>query len=230
MGAGAEGAGGGGGGGGTYSAAVLADSPALYWRLNDPSGTTATDSSGNARTGTYGAGVTLGVAGATTDGDTAVTLNASSTGRITSAYNPFAASFTVEGWANQAATATTQALFGGVGTTTCYLERTNTTNGLLFDPNSTDTTGRVSWTTWPVAGGWVHWALTYDSTTFAAELFINGVSSGALTTQAMAAAPGNFVVGGFAAASNPFNGTVDEIAIYTGILSSARIAAHYAAR
>lgn len=36
-----------------YSASVLADAPAGYWRLDESSGTTAADASGNAVTGTY---------------------------------------------------------------------------------------------------------------------------------------------------------------------------------
>ena len=42
-----------------YATEVLADSPAVYWRLDETSGTTATDASGNANHGTYGSGVTL---------------------------------------------------------------------------------------------------------------------------------------------------------------------------
>lgn len=44
----------------SYSAEVMADSPSGYWRLADASGTTITDSSGNAHHGTYSGGYTLG--------------------------------------------------------------------------------------------------------------------------------------------------------------------------
>lgn len=37
----------------SYDTEVAADSPAIYWKLQDTSGTTATDSSGNSRPGTY---------------------------------------------------------------------------------------------------------------------------------------------------------------------------------
>lgn len=49
----------------TVSQAILALSPLGYWKLDEPSGTTATDSSGNGRNGTYtGSGYTLqGAAG-----------------------------------------------------------------------------------------------------------------------------------------------------------------------
>lgn len=52
----------GGGGGGGYSAEVLADSPLVYWRLGESSGTTATDASGNGRSGTYTTPLTLSAA------------------------------------------------------------------------------------------------------------------------------------------------------------------------
>ena len=37
----------------SYDSEVAADTPAIYWKLQETSGTAATDSSGNARTGTY---------------------------------------------------------------------------------------------------------------------------------------------------------------------------------
>jgi hypothetical protein len=60
--------------GGNLPAAILALSPAGYWKLNEPGGTTALDSSGNGRSGTYtGSGYTLqGASGG--DGNTYVDL------------------------------------------------------------------------------------------------------------------------------------------------------------
>ncbi len=43
-----------------YVSAVMADSPRVYYRLNETSGTTAVDSSGNGYNGTYGANVSHG--------------------------------------------------------------------------------------------------------------------------------------------------------------------------
>ena len=65
--------------GSAYSAAVLADTPAGYWRLGEASGTTAADSSGNSNTGTYNGGVTYGAAsGVPVDTDTSISLDGSS--------------------------------------------------------------------------------------------------------------------------------------------------------
>ena len=63
-----------------YANAVLADSPYLYYRLGEASGTTVADSSGNARNGTYAGGFTLAQAGDTDGGnsDTAVLLDGTS--------------------------------------------------------------------------------------------------------------------------------------------------------
>ena len=47
-----------------YAEAVLADAPIAYWQLDETSGTTAADSSGNGNDGTYKGGTTLGQAGA----------------------------------------------------------------------------------------------------------------------------------------------------------------------
>jgi galactose oxidase len=50
-----------GGAGNGYSQSVLSNNPAIYWPLNDASGPTASDLSGNGDTGTYsGSGVTYG--------------------------------------------------------------------------------------------------------------------------------------------------------------------------
>lgn len=54
---------GGGAGGSQFAAEILADSPLLYWRLGESSGTVATDSSGNGRNGTYAGSPTYSQSG-----------------------------------------------------------------------------------------------------------------------------------------------------------------------
>src|SRR5262249_56626181 len=56
----------------SYDQAVLADSPAAYWRLGESSGSSVADSSGDANGGSYSGGVTLGAAAWVTPPDTAV--------------------------------------------------------------------------------------------------------------------------------------------------------------
>jgi hypothetical protein len=59
-----------------YPTVVLGDHPAAYYRLGEVSGNAAVDSSGNAHSGTYLGGVTLGQPGAPAgDSDTSVAFN-----------------------------------------------------------------------------------------------------------------------------------------------------------
>ena len=70
--------------------------------------------------------------------------------------------------------------------------------------------------------------MTFNGSTKQSELFINGVSKGTKTHATdFDATPGNFNVGKRSTASDPFDGKIDEAAIYGTILSSARILAHY---
>ncbi len=90
-----------GGGGTSYSATVLQDSPLAYWRLGETSGTTAADSSGANRSGSYLASPSLNQPGALV-GDTnrSVGFNGSSqyvNVPYLAALNP--AQVTVEAWA-----------------------------------------------------------------------------------------------------------------------------------
>lgn len=62
-----------------YAKVVLGATPTGYWRLGEPSGTSAVDSSGGGNDGTYTGGFTLAQAGALTgDSNTAVALNGTS--------------------------------------------------------------------------------------------------------------------------------------------------------
>src|ERR1039458_3012785 len=65
----------------TYDSLIVADGPLGFWPLNESSGTTATDVTGNGHNGTYTGGFTLGQAGIG-DGETAASFNGS-TGYVT---------------------------------------------------------------------------------------------------------------------------------------------------
>lgn len=69
---------------GAYYTAIMGQTPAGYWRQGNASGTTMTDSSGNARHGTYTGSPTLGVPGLDGSTDTAATFVANTSyGRVT---------------------------------------------------------------------------------------------------------------------------------------------------
>jgi hypothetical protein len=215
-------------GGSSYSSTVLADSPALYWRLGESAGATAADASGNGRTGAYGSGVTKGTAGALSgDADTAVTLDDTVNGKVTSTYSPFTGNFTIEGWAKRTDTLTEDVLFASSAVNYVSLTLTAASNDVVFDPNSSGG-GVDTWAgAWPGTGTWVHWALTYTAAGTVAELFINGVSQGTRNTDVGAMTNTAFVVGWHPGDGAGFKGSVDEVAVYSSVLSSARILAHY---
>ena len=87
-----------------YRNQVLADEPLAYWRLGEPSGTSAADASGNGNTGTYGGSPTLGATGALAgDTDTATSFdgvndNVSVPNNASLNLN---GSFSIEFWAKQ---------------------------------------------------------------------------------------------------------------------------------
>jgi hypothetical protein len=91
----------------------MSDSPTIYYRLKESSGTTMVDSSGGGLTGTYTGTFTLGGTGAM-PGTTSV--NTAGTGYGTSnsstAINLANHSFTLEGWAKRASNGNWDYLLG----------------------------------------------------------------------------------------------------------------------
>ena len=83
----------------TYSQAVRADVPAVYWRFEETSGTVAADSSGNGRNGAYVGNPTLGAALSSPLGR-AITLSHTSGDAVAQGAAPWArfSAFTLEAW------------------------------------------------------------------------------------------------------------------------------------
>jgi len=82
-----------------YPLKVLKDDASLYWRLGDPSGSTASDLAGS-NDGDINSGVTLGSAGAIADdSDTAATFNGNSSGYVAASSSSAAPNtFTATAW------------------------------------------------------------------------------------------------------------------------------------
>ena len=222
----------------TYVNEVIADSPALYWRLGESSGTNANDETANNRDGTYVGTPTLAAAGALNgDSNTAVDLDGTDD-CITSTYDPFAADTirTFEGWAYRDTSSGIDAIFGGdTGSVHPVLRLASGSNDVVFFPAVGS--AALTWAAaWPGNGQWVHWVLVFNESAgtlngYSAEtasLYINGalVSSQAIAT-AYNLTSGNFCVGKRGAAADFFDGKHDEIAVYESGLSAARIKLHY---
>lgn len=214
----------------SYAATVLAESALVsYWRLNEASGTIATDSKGT-NNGTYTGGFTLNQAGAVTGGRS-VLLNGT-TGFVNvpdTASLEFTGAFSVEAWVNPTTQAAAYGIVGKWLSSVGYV--------LLVDPavggklelwlNGV----HVDSTTAPAvtAGSWNYVAATYDGAN--ATVYVNGsVVGGPTALAAPSSGTAALNMGAYGGGLNNLNGSIAEIAVYNAALSSTRVAAHYAAR
>lgn len=220
----------------SYSALVLADSPALYWRMNEASG--ATTFINSVASGTY-AGTKVGTpsgvsaSGAVLDG-AYWNFNGSSD-HITSSYTPYAsgASITFEAWVNRDTNNTEDVIFGSSSSTNS--PRLSFASGaaqtVTFKPNGASGTG-VTFTASGVASTntWNHIALTFDNSTNDVKFYLNGETpdSTKSTSDDFNASPGNFEVARSATSPNShFYGKIAEVAVYQKVLTATQIANHY---
>lgn len=205
---------------------VLADSPLLYWQVDDTSGTTAADDSGNGRTGTYTGGFTLSQASLipTEPSGKSVALNGT-TGYITSGYAPFSGQKTFRGVAKRPDHATAMALMGSTGGNVMLRVATNGDVHWFTDT----ATSSVNWVgAWPGDNLVAEWVLEHDETAHKSRLYINKVDLGELTgVDPYAGSPGNVMIGARGGPSDFWHGNVDAFDICSGLLSATRVAAVY---
>lgn len=215
---------------GSYADEVAADSPLAYWKLDEPSGTSAADSSGNGRNGTYAGGSYLNEPSLVTGSTSSVAFDGAD-GRMTLAHASWmdlASAITVECWVNYHSTP---------DNLDALISRDYTSDQISFllDIDS----GKFRWGHYNMGGGpalsgttTVAALTTYhvvgvkDATHY--RLYVNGVEEASVADAT--AMPVNS--GGLALAYLPGIGRytlakVDEVAIYGTALSAARIAAHY---
>jgi RHS repeat-associated protein len=224
-----------------YSTAVLADSPVGYWRMDDPiPSTQVADLSGNANTGTYINGPTLGAAGGLAgDSDTAVSFDGSND------YATIPSSTSL----NLPSTAITLEAVVKPGTITSqvpiFLKSYSSFNspyyqyGLFLDATGAvrfsiavngSLTGAEFYNTGWVANAWNHIVGTYDGST--ARIYVNGTLVGTqmVTVGTINSYATPLDIGAYEtktkSAGNVFPGVIDEVAVYSTALSTARIQAH----
>lgn len=225
-----------GGGASSYDATVMADSPVGYWKLNEVSGTSAADSSGNGYNGTYSGGFTLGQTIANVSGG--VFLNGTS-GIITLPAGTnmnVGTTWTAEGWTVLSSTTGPAAVLvekytGGTNPVSVAL-------GIAID-NTSGTYyagGFYTGSAWVSAvGGQVvatgvvcYWAITYDNSNL--RLYINGVLQAVTATSGHLSSNDGWFIGVNNTGTAGFlKGCVGNVALYNTTLSAARIRAHYLA-
>ncbi len=242
---------------GGYRSAVLADNPALYWRLDETSGTAVKDSSGHNSLGTYRGSPTLKRPGAIA-ADTAVRLNNTAASGITSnaaaALPP--AEYSIELWFRADPT------MRGGGRLMGWSQGATTTSGssnrVVYMMNSgqlvysivtadsstchkNETYGQPGtcyvWSKQAYNDGTWHHLVATQSATGGMALYLDGDLVGK-STDPSATNPkvvkGIWRVGvdnltGVAQKPNkgPFVGDLDEVAVYQTALTPAQVAAHW---
>ncbi len=209
-----------------YSAIILAE-PSLvsYWKLDEPSGTSAADSKGS-NTGTYSGTYTPAVTGIAGDGNTAV--NFSTNGQVTIG-NPanlqLVAPFSLEAWVK-----------APVGDVVPIITKYSGASGFAgWGVRFGGTTTR-KFDFWTGAGGWFtgttvyslnayhHVVCTLSGTT--ATIYVDGVLDRTGTVSLSLATAADVVIGKNNTADNS-NSIIDEVAVYSAALSLSDVVAHY---
>lgn len=212
-----------------YRSEVLADSPSVYWRLNETSGTTAATEVGSI-TGTI-TGASLNQAGAFSGTGTSFSFDGVDDKVESAAQATPAAGYSVEfffkanslqeRWvAGFADTGGSGSFFPLVGITS-----SGSVKCLIGVGPSVQTFSGFTYS----AGTWYHVVVTVSGTT--ATLYVDGTSRGTLTVDSSVGGGPLHRIGQISALGDGgINGFVDEYAWFPSPLSSTRVSAHYTAR
>jgi subtilisin-like proprotein convertase family protein len=212
----------------TYPVAVAADTPAGYWRFGEASGTTALDSSGHANNGTYLNGPVLGVPGAlASGGNTAVRMDGvNDTIRVPDNNTlDVGDTFSVEGWIKRSSTTQTHTMMVK-GFQVVVMSAASGSQIWLRKPN-VSTIARTNVAV--PAGGYHHIVVTKNgSGAGAVKIYIDGapVTVVDVSPAQVIQDTNSFLIMGDGASTQA---DFDEFAVYDGVLTPARVAAHYTA-
>lgn len=191
-----------------------------WWRLNENSGTTAADSSGNGNSATLSSGTTW------TPGKfgSGMLTSASTHWAVTASGKTTPSPFTITAWINPT-NATGIDTILTLGTNVSF--RTNnsrlrlTTYGILDHDTGT---GMFS------GGVWTHVAVTFTpGVVDGARFYVNGVLRQSMASSSITTGTGAWKIGGATTASEFFAGSLDDVRLYNRVLNAGEIAAIAAA-
>ncbi|NEO92801.1 MAG: filamentous hemagglutinin N-terminal domain-containing protein, partial [Moorea sp. SIO3G5] len=222
----------------TYNEAVLGNNPIVYWSLDETSGSTAFNATGNGFNGTYEGGVTQGVpgisgtAGKFDSNDNAVNIGTVPSGSDLDISNQ---SFTVEAWVKPNEIGERQAYFGIHNPDQNIRSDNDKSNSLYFRlnenasvafgdfPNDLETPENII-----EVDNWYHIVASYDQTSDTNTIFVNGREINRNNQGFFNGEDPRVLIGAWRdIGDQPFNGVIDEVAVYNTALSPETVAKHY---
>ncbi|WP_081431039.1 two-partner secretion domain-containing protein [Moorena bouillonii] len=224
----------------SYQEVVQDDQPVAYWRLDETNNVTAVDSSGNGFNGTYRNGVNQGVPGISgTAGEFDGNNDAVDVGIIApgSELDISNKSFTVEAWVkqNESNQSNNQSYVGihnaDQGTNdqgnSLYFRVTPNGSVRFGDfPNDLETSGNII-----KPDTWYHIVASYDQDSNTNSIFVDGRQVSTNNQGAFKGQNPRVLIGNWTLAdprlNQPFNGVIDEVAVYDEALSGESITRHF---
>lgn len=225
----------------SWMAAVMADAPYAYYRLNESTGTEAIDSSGNGRHGTYSGALTQAgnALSISRSNNKYVVLPGSNTSFIdvTAAKNFCSgATWTIEaliqptsyapkgGYGTSGATILTDV--GDTGSTTpgTGLEA-SIVNGMYFWQMDNKEIGPATGQGFPTLGAMTHAVWTFNAGTM--NMYVNGELVLSQTGVTNATIRSFLRIGAGAWVGGAFTGAIGEVALYSTELTAAQVRNHY---
>lgn len=214
-----------------YGAAVFADQPWAYWRLDEATGDLAVDSSGQAHHASYQQGVGRGAAGIV-DGNAGATFDGSNDVVVASDAVIGPNTYSAEAWFKTSTTTGGKIIGFGTaasGLSSSYDRHVYMANdGKLVFGAYPGSEQRVTSAQSYNDGRWHHVVATQSSAGMV--LYIDGVQAGTNPTTTGQGYTGYWRVGGdntWGSTSRYLNGVIDEAAVYLTALSAEQVANHY---
>lgn len=218
-----------------YANLVNSMNPVGYWRLNETSGTTAADSSGNSRNGTYTNGVVQGAKGVIA-GDAAATFDGTNDHILLSGID-------LSQWLGGTGSLSFWMKTAQSGKDTCWqapavtgVEHAGTTNDVMWGWLSAN--GRICMAAGNDAGArspspmndntWHHVAVTRNGSTGTCQVYVDGVLKSTSTGETGTKTTAFSALGRLTWSNGShvyYRGSLDEIAAFNRVLSAEEVAA-----
>jgi hypothetical protein len=211
----------------SYSTLILADVPQAYWRLNELSGTTANDSSGNNYNGTY-SNCTLAQTAAVRGDLLANCVYFNGTTSLVDCPSQSVSNFSLELWAYALSSNQCAVGQGNSGFTAfTYFLRVGTGGNGGSGFHSSAGYQQVTCPT-ITTSTWQHHVMTYDGTNL--RFYLNGsLTDGPTAATGPPDSIANHTILGQVGDSSiePYSGYLSEVAVYNFALSAVQISRHY---